>query len=107
MATSPFDVTLQVGRIERAEPFPETDKPDMMKLWLDLGERKVQSCAQLARNYTPGELVGRKVLCATNLGSVRIAGFKSEVLTTGVSDGDGHPVVLVPDMDVPVGAVLH
>jgi tRNA-binding protein len=47
------------------------------------------------------------VLCATNLGSVRIAGFKSEVLTVGVPDEEGNPVLVSPDEDVPLGGELY
>ncbi len=43
----------------------------------------------------------------TNLRSVRIAGFKSEVLTVGVPDEDGHPVLVGPDQDVPLGGTLY
>ncbi len=107
MPESLFDVTLQIGEVLRCEPFPETRKPDMLKLWIDLGDREVQSCAQLAHHYEPKELVGRQVLCATDLGTVNIAGFTSEVLTTGVDDEEGHPVLLAPDRPVPTGAILH
>lgn len=107
MAESPFDVTLQVGEILRAEPFPETRKPDMLKLWIDLGDRQIQSAAQLAHHYEAKALVGRRVVCATNLGEVNIAGFTSQALTTGISDEDGHPVLVVPDKKVPLGAVVH
>jgi tRNA-binding protein len=47
------------------------------------------------------------VLCATNLGSVRIAGFRSEALTVGVPGEDGQPVLVVPDESVPVGGTLY
>lgn len=107
MTESPFEVTLQVGRITRAEPFPETRKPGMTKLWIDLGQERIQSCAQLGHNYGTEELVGRQVLCATNLGTVNIAGFESQALTVGVPDENEHPVLVTPDHDVPLGGVLH
>ncbi|RRJ30459.1 tRNA-binding protein [Halocatena pleomorpha] len=106
-AETPFDVQLQVGEILRAEPFPEANKPEMAKLWIDIGTDELQSAAQLGYNYEPEELVGREVLCATNLGTVRIAGFKSEALTVGVPDEDGHPVLVAPDATVPLGGALY
>lgn len=102
-----FDTTFQVGRVLDAELFEEARKPGLMKLRIDLGDREVASAAQLAQHYTPGELVGRQVLCATDLGTVRIAGFKSEVLTVGVPGPDGDPVLVVPDKDVPTGGRLY
>ena len=107
MVESPFETTFRVGEVLDAESFPETNKPEMAKLWLDLGDEEVQSVAQTGYNYDPDDLVGRQVLCATNLGSVRIAGFKSEVLTVGVPDDDGHPVLVGPDEDVPLGGKLY
>lgn len=107
MAASPFDVTIQVGRVLRAEPFSEARKPKLCKLWIDLGDRSVQSAAQLLYHYTPDVLIDRQVLCATRLGTVRIAGFASEVLVVGVPGDDGHPVLVQPDKDVPLGGRLY
>lgn len=104
---SPFDVEIRVGEVTDAEPFPETHKPEMMKLWITCGDEEYQSAAQLGYNYDPDELVGRQVLCAVNLGSITIAGFESEALTLGVPDDDGHAVLVKPEDDVPVGGVLH
>jgi len=107
MAESPFDVTLQVGQITDAEPFPEANKPKLCKLWIDLSGESVQSAAQLGYHYDVPDLIGRQVLCATNLGSVHIAGFKSEALTVGVPGDDGNPVLVTPDKDVPLGGTLY
>jgi tRNA-binding protein len=107
MAESPFDVTLQVGEVVAAEPFDEARKPELAKLQVDLGEETVQSAAQTGYNYDPDDLVGRQVLCATNLGTVSIAGYESEALTVGVPDEDGHPVLVGPDEDVPLGGELY
>ncbi|WP_132058747.1 tRNA-binding protein [Halorussus amylolyticus] len=107
MVESPFETTFRVGEVLDAESFPETNKPEMAKLRIDLGDEEVQSVAQTGYNYDPDDLVGRQVLCATNLGSVRIAGFKSEALTVGVPDEDGNPVLVGPDDEVPVGGELY
>lgn len=107
MVESPFDAEIRVGEVRRAEPFPETEKPEMTKLWIDLGDETVQSVAQLGYRYDPEELPGTQVLCATNLGTVRIAGFESEALTVGVPDADGNPVLVRPDETVPPGGRLY
>lgn len=104
---SPFDVEIRVGEVTDAEAFPETHKPEMIKLWIDCGEETVQSAAQLGYNYDPDGLVGRQVLCAVNLGSITIAGFESEALTLGAPDEDGHAVLVGPDDEVPIGGILH
>jgi tRNA-binding protein len=107
MTNTPFDVTIQVGEVQDAELFPEAEKPQMVKLWLDLGDETLQSAAQLGYHHSPETLVGMQVLCATNLGSVRIAGFKSEALTVGVPGNDGNPVLVTPEKSVPLGGPLY
>lgn len=107
MPDSPFDVTIQVGRIMQAEPFPAARKPHLCKLRIDLGARTVQSAAQLLARYTTDELIGKHVCCATNLGRVTIAGFRSEVLVVGVPDEEGHPVLVAPDEAVPLGGTMY
>ncbi|WP_435348412.1 tRNA-binding protein [Haloarchaeobius sp. HRN-SO-5] len=105
--SGPFDVEIRVAEVVSAEPFPEANKPELVKLVLDLGDERLQSAAQLGYHHDVEDLVGRQVLAATNLGSVRIAGFESEALTVGVPGDDGNPVLVVPDEDVPVGGDLY
>ena len=97
-------VEMRVGRVERAESFPEARKP-AIKLWIDfgpeLGIRK--SSAQLTVHYTPEQLVGRLVIAVTNFAPRQIGPFMSEVLVLGVPDPDGAVVLLHPDQDVPLG----
>lgn len=107
MTESPFEVETEVGMIVEAEDFSEARKPEMVKLWIDFDGEERQSAAQLGYNYNPEELEGRQVVCATSLGSVRIAGFKSEALTLGVPDEEGNPVLIVPDGEVPEGGSIY
>ncbi|MFB6204391.1 MAG: tRNA-binding protein [Candidatus Nanohaloarchaea archaeon] len=107
MNESPLDVDIKVGRISEAEEFSEADKPRMAKLWIQVGNREYSSAAQLLYNHDVDELEDKIVLCATDLGTMHIAGFKSEVLTLGVPDEDGNPVLVSPDGDVPLGGRLY
>ncbi|WP_436910277.1 tRNA-binding protein [Halosimplex marinum] len=107
MTESPFDVTIRVAEVERAEPFPEANKPEMVKLRLGFGDETRQSAAQLGYHHDAADLEGRQVLAATNLGSVRIAGFKSEALTVGVPGDDSNPVLVTPEESVPPGGELY
>ena len=107
MTDSPFDVTTHVTEVREAEAFPEANKLEIVKLWLDFGDESLQSSAQLGYHHDIDELVGMQVLCVTNLGSIRIAGFKSEVLTVGVPGPDGTPVVVTPEKPVLLGGALY
>lgn len=104
---NPLNNEIMVGKIIRAEEFEEARKPEMFKLWIDLGEQEVQSAAQLGYNHSTGEVEGLKVLCVTDLGEVKIAGFRSEVLTLGVPDEEGNPVIVTPEVDVQKGGKLY
>ena len=107
MTESPLDSTVQVGEVLRAEPFPAARKPELYKLWIDLGDREVRSAAQLGYHHEVDDLPGRQVLCVTDLGTVNVAGFVSEVLTVGVPGEDGNPVLVEPAEAVPLGGTLY
>lgn len=98
-------VEVRVGRIVRAEPFPEARKP-AYKLLIDfgvpLGERR--SSAQLTVRYRCQELVGRLIIAVVNLPPRQIGPSVSEVLTLGVPDERGAVVLLTPDANVPLGS---
>ena len=97
---------IRVGRITRAEPFPEARKP-AIKLWVDFGELGVKrSSAQVTAHYTPEALIGRQVMAVVNFPPRQIGPVMSEVLVLGVPDADGEVVLLAPDQEVPLGGRL-
>jgi tRNA-binding protein len=100
-------VDIRVGRITRAEPFPEARKP-AIKLWVDFGPGigEKRSSAQLTRHYTPEGLVGRQVLAVINFPPRQIGPVMSEVLVLGVPDVDGQVVLIGPGHEVPLGGKL-
>lgn len=97
---------LRVGRVTEAAPFPEARAPSL-KLWVDFGPvlGTLATSAKIA-NYGPDELVGRHVVGAVNLGSRRIAGFRSEFLVLGGLEADGTVHLLDVDGDLPPGSVI-
>lgn len=92
-----FDVDMRVGRVVAVEDFPEAQKP-AWRLTVDFGPEvgQLQTSAQIT-NYSREELVGRLVVGAINLGSKRIAGFRSEFLILGGLEPDGTVHLLSVD----------
>jgi tRNA-binding protein len=84
-----FRVDMRTGVVVEVADFPAARKPSY-KLKVDFGPviGVLQTSAQVT-NYSPEELMGRIVVGAVNLGSKRIAGFKSEFLILGALDPDG------------------
>ena len=101
-------VDIRVGRILRAEPYPEAKTP-AIKLWIDfgpeIGQRK--SSAQITAHYTPEGLVGKQVLAVVNFPPRQIGKFLSEVLVLGLPDGADDIVLIGPDRHVPPGGRMH
>ena len=100
-------VDIRVGKVLRAEDYPEARKP-AIKMWIDfgpeIGERKTS--AQVTAHYSPGSLVGKQVMGVVNFPPRQIGKFMSEVLVLGLADETGGIVLLSPDQDVPLGERL-
>jgi len=101
-------VDMRVGKVTRAEPFPEARTP-AIKLWVDfgpeIGEKKTS--AQITDNYSPDSLIGRHVVGVVNFPPRQIGKFMSEFLVLGSSDSAGGIVLLTPEKDVPLGGRIH
>ncbi|MBU8881428.1 methionine--tRNA ligase [Bacillus sp. FJAT-29790] len=79
-------VDLRVAEVIHAEPVKKADK--LLKLQLDLGYEKRQVVSGIAQFYKPEELVGRKLICVTNLKPVKLRGELSEgMILAGSKDG--------------------
>lgn len=96
-------VELRVAQVISAEPVKKADK--LLKLQLDLGFEQRQVVSGIAKFYTPEDLVGRKVICVTNLKPVKLRGELSQGMILAASQGDQLTLATVPD-SMPNGAVV-
>ncbi|QOR66699.1 methionine--tRNA ligase [Cytobacillus suaedae] len=79
-------VDLRVAEVTHAEPIKKADK--LLKIQLDLGYEKRQVVSGIAQYYKPEDLVGRKVICVTNLKPVKLRGELSQgMILAGSLDG--------------------
>ncbi|MGP0585782.1 methionine--tRNA ligase [Paenibacillus timonensis] len=96
-------VELRVAQVLACEPVPKADK--LLKLQLDLGYEQRQVVSGIAKFYKPEELVGRKVICVTNLKPVKLRGELSQGMILAASQGDQLTLATVPDL-MPNGAIV-
>ncbi|MEO0496726.1 MAG: tRNA-binding protein [Pseudomonadota bacterium] len=101
-------VDVRVGRILKADAFPEARKP-AFKLTIDFGPDigVKKSSAQITVNHTLESLPGCLVMAVVNFPPRQIGPFMSEVLTLGVPDENGEVMLIKPAQDVPIGGRLY
>ncbi len=101
---SDFDkVQMHIGTILQVQPNAKARKPAFV-LTIDFGEFGIKtSSAQITRNYTPEDLVGKQVAAVLNFPPLRIAGVKSEVLVLGAMSEESGVVLLRPTEEVANG----
>lgn len=97
-------VDIRVAEVLKAENVKKTDK--LVKMQLDIGTEKRQVVSGIAQYYTPEELIGRKVLCVTNLKPVKLRGEKSEGMVLSGEDADGNLSLASADASLPNGSVV-
>jgi methionyl-tRNA synthetase len=96
-------VDLRVGRIVAAEEIPEADK--LLRLSIDLGDRKAQAVAGIRGHYRPEELTGQLVAVVANLKPATIRGVRSECM---ILAAQGKALALLsPDREVEPGAKIR
>lgn len=94
-------VELRVAQVIACEPVKKADK--LLKLQLDLGYEQRQVVSGIAKFYSPEDMIGRKVICVTNLKPVKLRGELSQGMILAASHGDQLTLATVPD-NMPNGA---
>lgn len=96
---------LRVAEIVHAEKMKNADK--LLKLQVDLGHSKRQIISGIAKYYEPSELVGKKVICVTNLKPVKLRGELSEGMILSGEGPDGSLSLATTDVSLPNGSVVE
>lgn len=100
-------VDIRLGTIIKAQLFEDARKA-AYQIWIDFGDPLgvKKSSAQITKNYTLGELIGRRVAAVVNFEPKQIGKFMSEVLTLGFPDRNGEVVLVSVDKNAPDGGSL-
>ncbi|MUK88086.1 methionine--tRNA ligase [Ornithinibacillus sp. L9] len=95
---------LRVAEVVKAGKMKKADK--LLKLQLDLGFEKRQVISGIAEHYQPEELIGKKVICVTNLKPVKLRGEMSEGMILSGEDENGKLSLATVEDTLPNGSVV-
>lgn len=96
-------VDMRTGTIVDAKLNPKARVP-AYTLKIDFGAAgRRTSSAQLTRNYTAEQLVGKQIVAVMNFAPKRVAAVKSEVLVLGAVCEQQGVVLLAPSLPVDDG----
>ncbi len=98
-------VEIRVAKILAAERVAGADK--LLKLEVDLGDQKRQLVAGVAEEYSPEDIIGKKIPMLVNLEPKKIRGIESQGMILAAIDQEGKPVLMHPDRDVPAGSKVR
>ena len=83
-------VDLRVAKILEAEIVPKSNK--LLKLKIDIGEERT-IVAGIGKNYTPAELIGKKILVIANLKPAKLMGIESRGMLLATETDNGLTVL--------------
>ena len=97
-------IDLRVAEVLKAEKVKKADK--LLKLQLDVGEEKRQVISGIAEYYQPEDLIGKKVICVTNLKPVKLRGEMSEGMVLSGEDKEGNLSLATVEQSLPNGSIV-
>ena len=94
---------LRVAEVKEVERVKGANK--LLKLKIDIGSEERQIVAGIAEQYTPEEMIGKKIVVVTNLKPVKIRGVESKGMLLAAKDGKTLSLVVL-DKDVKSGSEI-
>ena len=73
---------------------------------VDVGDRVLQIVSGIRKEYSPEEMVGKKVMVITNLAPAKLAGVESQGMLLCAEDAEGRLALMTPEKDMPAGAEI-
>ena len=94
----------QVGEVIACEEVKKSKK--LLCSQVKIGSQVRQIVSGIKGHYTPEEMVGKKVMVIVNLKPAKLAGLMSEGMLLCAEGRDGKLALMVPEKDMPAGAVI-
>lgn len=98
-------VELRVAEVLSCERVPKSSK--LLKLQVSLGSETRQVVSGIAKQYSPEDLIGKKVVLVSNLKPAKLMGLESRGMILAAEDKDGSAKVLFPDQSLEAGAKIR
>lgn len=92
---------LRVGQVIKAEKVEGSD--NLLKLMVDVKDRKIQVVAGLAKKYSPSKILNQKVIILTNLRPAKLFGIRSEGMILATADN----LSILTALDASVGEKIR
>ena len=101
-----FDrLEFRVGEVIACEAVPKSKK--LLCEQVKVGDRVLQIVSGIHKQYTPEEMVGKKVMVITNLKPAKLAGFESQGMLLCAEGPDGTLSLMTPDnKEIPAGSEI-
>ena len=93
---------MQIAEVIACEKVEKSDK--LLKSTVKIGEETRTVVSGIAKFYTPGQMVGKKVVMITNLKPAKLRGIVSEGMILCAEDAEGNLKLLVPEGDIGSGS---
>ena len=94
----------QVGEIIACEAVPKSKK--LLCSQVKVGSQIRQIVSGIRKDYTPEEMVGKKVMVLVNLKPAKLAGVMSEGMLLCAEDAEGNLALMTPEKPMPAGAEI-
>ena len=94
----------QVGEIIECKAVEKSKK--LLCSQVRIGSKVKQIVSGIRKQYTPEEMVGKKVMVLVNLKPAKLAGVLSEGMLLCAEDENGELALLTPEKDMPAGAEI-
>ena len=94
----------RVGEIVECKEVPKSKK--LLCSQVKVGDKTVQILSGIKMQYSPEEMVGKKVMVLLNLKPVTMAGLQSEGMILCAEDAEGNLSLMTPEKDFHAGSEI-